>query len=275
MKISILMPSIRPSLLQGVYESIEKSCHVEWEIVLISPYAMPDFLKDKNNVQYIFDKGSPIRARQIGLIASKGDYICYAADDVTFYPNSLDIAYNTLKDKDYKSIVLGKYLEGEEDNPFMKSDEYYFLYTHDFLKPIMVNFPRDYKLLNTGLISRKVLLEIGGFDCMFEACAMSCVDLSIRLQNYGCPIIIQNEPIFHSTHLPYGQGDHEPIHIAQVGHDQPLFLMLYLDHKNKTRTIIPLDNWEKNPSIWKRRFGNKSDLETVEIKSCLSCGRAF
>lgn len=280
-KISILIPSIRPHLLEGVYNSITKSFSQEWELVLASPYPLPSSLKEKTNVVYINDAGTPIRGRQMALLEANGDYICYSADDCTFYPNSLDISYNTIKDKDYKTIVLGKYLEGSEDNPFMLTDSYYHLITHDFLKPIMQNFPKTYKLLNTGLFSRKLLLEIGGFECRFEACAMSCCDLSIRVQNYECPIIIQNEPFFHATHLPMRLGDHASIHEAQTIHDQPLFLHMYMDERSKYRTIIDIDNWKNSPSWWVRRFGKQEEecLHSIENRvvvagrsTCSKCG---
>lgn len=258
-KISILIPSIRPHLMEGVYNSIEKSFHQEWELILISPYPLPSSLKEKNNIIYIHDAGTPIRGRQRGLLAATGDYICYAADDVTFYENSLDKAYATLKDKDYKIIILGKYREGEECNSFMDSDSYYFLFTHDSLKPIMNNIPRSYKLLNTGLMSRKLMLEIGGFDCKFETCAVSCLDLSIRLQNYECPIIIQNDPIFYATHLPMHLGDHSAIHEGQTKHDFPLFIQMYMDARYRHHTVIDINNWEKASDYWERRFGKKEE----------------
>lgn len=257
--LSILIPSIRPHLLEGVYNSISESFHGEWELVLISPYPLPASLKEKTNVKYIYDAGTPIRCRQMGLIASNGYYICYAADDVTFYPNALDIAYEKIKKEDYKTIILGKYREGEEINSFMDTDSYYFLMTHDALKPIMHNIPRDYKLLNTGLMSKKLLMEIGGFDCKYEACAMACVDLSIRLQNYGCPIIIQNEPFFYATHLPMHLGDHSPIHNAQTRHDEPRLLAIYMDERSKHRGVIDIDNWKEASDYWERRFGKKEE----------------
>lgn len=278
-RISILIPSIRPHLLEGVYNSISKSFSGEWELILASPYPLPKSLADKTNVVYIKDDGTPIRGRQRALLAATGEYICYSADDCSFYPNSLDIAYNTIKDKDYKTIILGKYREGEEVNSFMDTDSYYFLMTHDFLKPIMMNIPRDYKLLNTGLISRKLILEIGGFDCKFEACAMACVDLSIRVQNYGCPIIIQNEPFFYATHLPLHLGDHSSIHTAQVCHDQPLFLAMYTDERSKHRTVIDVNNWEQTESWWVRRFGPKEEecthnmIDRVVVAGRSTCGK--
>lgn len=280
-KITILIPSIRPHLLDGVYASIEASFSQEWELVLISPYPLPKSLLHKSNILYIHDAGTPIRARQRGLLASTGDYICYAADDVTFYPKALDIAYNTIKNKDYKTIILGKYREGEEVNSFMDSDSYYYLMTHDALRPIMHNIPKTYKLLNTGLMSRKLLLEVGGFDCKYETCAVSCLDLSIRLQNYDCPIIIQNEPIFYATHSPGHLGDHSPIHQGQTQHDFPLFIQRYSDERAKHHTTIDIHNWEQASVWWIRRFGPKEEECTHKLddrvvvagkSTCSKCG---
>lgn len=259
MKISVLMPSIRFELLENMYKSIESSFTLDqWELVIVSPYPLPDALKSKTNIIYIEDHGNPIRCRQRGLLACTGDYICYAADDVLFYPASLNLAYLTAIEGDYKRVIAGKYLEGSENNPEMRGDQYYNLNYHGLLQPIMKKFPAGYKLLNTGLISRKLMLEIGGWDCQFEACAMACVDLSIRLQTYGAEVILQNQPIFKSTHLYERSGDHQPIHDAQVSHDQPLFLSIYNDPSSINRTVIPLDTWEKTPSHWDRRFGPKN-----------------
>lgn len=255
--ISVLIPSIRSSLLEGVYNSLKESCHEKWELIVIGPYDLPDALKEYTNINYIYDMGSPIRSRQRGLIAAQGRYICYAADDVLFYPNSLDIAYKKLLFRPYNDLVVGKYMEGKEDNPEMQSDNYWNLYHHDFLKPLLSDTQRNYKLINTGLISTALMMEIGGFDCSFEACAMACCDLSIRLQNYGANIILQQEPIFHSTHLPAHEGDHKPIHTAQVGHDMPLFQMMYCTDEGKKRTKIDINNWENTSDYWTRRFGEK------------------
>ena len=132
-QISVLIPSIRFNNLENVYNSLSNSFHRDWELVIVSPYPLPEVLKNKKNIIYIHDAGNPIRCRQIALINSTGEYICYAADDVTFYPNALDIAYTSIKDQDYKFVIVGKYMEGKEDNKVMKDDTYYYLITHDFL----------------------------------------------------------------------------------------------------------------------------------------------
>jgi glycosyltransferase involved in cell wall biosynthesis len=257
-QISVLMPSIRIYNLEHVYRSLESSFHGTWELVIVGPYPLPDGLKDKPNITYIEDWGNPIRGRQIGLLKSSGEYICYAADDVTFYPNSLDLAFEKINGKDYTDVVVGKYLESTEDNPVMKADGYYYLNFHRLLDPVTSRLLPTYKLLNTGLLTTKLLKEIGGWDCRnFEACAMACVDLSIRLQNYGANLIIQNEPIFHSSHLPGHAGDHAPIHDAQVDHDIPTFFALYSMEEPLKRTQIDVNNWVDTQKRWTRRFGDK------------------
>lgn len=260
MKISVIIPSIRYTLLEGVYNSIAKSfTQGEWELIIASPYPLPEALQDKTNIVYIKDDGTPIRGRQRALIAATGDYICYAADDVTFFENSLDKAYETIKNENYKTIIVGKYLEGKIENPFMQSDVYWTLFTHDLLKPMIPVDKRHYLLINTGLISRQLMLEIGGFDCGFEACAIACVDLSIRLQNYGAKCILQNDAIFHSTHLPGSQGDHGSIDRAQITHDQPRMLAMYTSNFNRTR--INVENWRDTPDWWERRWGKREEVE--------------
>lgn len=255
MKVSVLMPVIRMNLMQGVYNSLKECCHSQWELVIVSPYDLPESLKNEKNVVYINSWRSPISCRQQALIASTGEYICYAADDVIFYKDSLDIALKTLQGRDYKDLVVGKYMEHIEDNPAMIDDEYWRIEFHDAMKGIMAHLPYEYKIVNTGLITRKLMIELGGWDCQFEACAMACMDLSIRMQNYGARCYLQYEPIFHSSWIPGLGGDHAPIHIAQTQHDEPLINKIYCDENSIKRTKIDLDNWENTPTRWTRRFG--------------------
>lgn len=262
--ISILIPGIRLNLWLNVYHSLEKSFKGKWEIIFVGPYNENEVLekfKDIhiNNITFIESYASPMICRQQALIASKGDFICYAADDVIFCDNSLQEAFNALIDKDYMNLVVGKYLEGEEsqeiNNQTMRGNEYWYLNYHDFLRTIMIRFPENYFLINTGLIPRRLMIEIGGWDCKFEACAMGCVDLSLRLQIYGAKCILQNNPIFYSSHLNGSIGDHKPIHNGQIFHDMPLFLYIWSKKEYLERIVIQLDNWKNYSNRWERRFG--------------------
>ena len=250
MDISILIPGIRPDLWKSVYDSVQDCFHGTWEIVFAGP-SFPSNLSGVPNIKWIHSLASPMVCRQMALIEARGDYICYAADDVTFCAKALDEAYITMVGRDHMDFVVGKYAEGEGTK--MLHDPYWHLNHHGFLQQIMGPYRKDYFLVNTGLIPRKLMIDIGGFDCQFECCAMGCCDLSLRLQIHGAKGILQNNPFFTSTHLPGLAGDHGPIHDAQTQHDMPLFLDIWKSQLN--RTLVPLDNWKQQPERWERRFG--------------------
>ena len=257
--LSVIMPTIRTQLLHNVYNSLVDSFHGTWELVLVGPNPVPQDLLNTGHVRWIQSYRSPIVCRQQALLAAEGEWICYAADDVTFIRASLDIAYQNVErhNLDYKFIVVGKYLENVNarvaDNVGMRQDNYYHLNFHDDLKEIMSKFP-DWLLINTGLVSKKLLLEVGGWDCDFEACAMACCDLSLRLQNYGATCFLQHEPIFISDWEPERQGDHAPIHDAQTEHDIPMFMGIWKDPASVDRKVVDLNKWQSMPEKWVRRF---------------------
>jgi|7_EtaG_2_1085326.scaffolds.fasta_scaffold01091_6 glycosyltransferase involved in cell wall biosynthesis len=255
-KISFPVPTIRVEKLPELYESIDKSfTQDEWEIIFIGPHAIPAELERKSNVKYIQDWGSPSRCRQIGLIHSEGDWMCYAADDVLFFPGALDRAYDKIKVADYKTAILGKYTEGNRENPLMLTDDYYRMDFHDAFKEVQRHLSKTYYLFQSGLVSSKMIKEIGGWDCQFQTCAMACVDLSMRLQNNGVEIIMTDEPLFHASHMEGTTGDHAPIHYAQTLYDEPLFKLMYSCPAGAQRVKIGLDNWQDAPSKWEKRFG--------------------
>lgn len=255
MKLSVLVPGIRNKNWQKLYDSIKESFKESFEIIFIGPYDLPYEMRFQQNIKYIKDWGSPIRCQQIGLINSIGEYITWAADDGVYTLGSLDIAFYKLKGLDHMNLVMGKYIEGQDDGDMpMKNNEYYNLKNHDASR--LLGLPRPtYWMLNVGVVPRKLLIEIGGWDCQFEVCPMSYNDLAIRLQNYGINFIIQDEIMYKCTHMPGHTGDHGPVHDAQVFHDQPIFNMIYRKPDSINRTIIDINNWKNVPERWERRFG--------------------
>lgn len=253
------MPTIRTHLLQNVYNSIKDSFHGSWELVLVGPNPIPHELISSGNVRWIQSYRSPIACRQIALLEAQGEWICYAADDVTFLRASLDKAWQTMErnGRDYKFVVVGKYLENVDanvsDNTGMREDAYYHMNYHNDLKEIMEKFP-DWYLINTGLVSKQLLMEVGGWDCDFEACAMACCDLSLRLQNYGANCFLQHEPIFISSWFSGQNGDHAPIHDAQNEHDTPMFMGIWRPPESIDRKIVDFNKWRNTPEKWVRRF---------------------
>ena len=252
MRLSILVPGIRVQNWTRLYNSIDDSFSGEWEMIFIGPYELPTSLAVMDNVKYIEDWGTPIKCQQRGLVAAKGEYITWAADDGVFTKNSLDKGFELLKEENYKTVITGKYIEGTPFDDHMENEKYYILSNHDDTEYV----PKGYYMLNVGLVSRELLYEIGGWDCRFEVCPMAYNDLAIRLQNLGCKFILQPEIMFRCSHLPLCQGDHGPIHHAQTDHDIPVMKELYKSLNPKERMVIGLDNWMNCDEVWKRRFSS-------------------
>lgn len=255
MKLSMILPGIRAGNWLRFYESIEKSTKESFELIIISPYDLPYTMRNKKNVKYIKDFGSPVRCQQLGLLQCEGEWVAWGADDGYFLPGALDIAFNNLEGKDSKTVLIGKYHEGNA-SPDMNTIHYYYIYTHDSSRCPFI--PKDCLMLMVGLVSREEIMKIGGFDCSFEALPMAFNDISIRLYNDKCSFIFQSEVMLKCGHMPGLEGDHAPIHNAQVYYDTPRFKMIYSFEKSQERIIIPLDNWKKSPEVWERRFGNKA-----------------
>lgn len=249
MKLSIILPSIRPENQEKLYLSITESWFDDFELIIISPYELMQ-VKYHSNIKYIQSKRSPNACQMEGLMVAKGDYICVAADDGIFLPNVLDDAFYHLDKDNYKSTVVGRYLEG--DNPIgMKSEDYYRFKYHKPYRLAGIN--PEWLIFNCGIISRKFLLELGGWDAEnFEVPTIAHADLGIRAQKAGAKMILMKEPMFKCSHQPGKSGDHAPIHNAQTKRDMPKFQEMY--SKPNNRIIIPLDNWKSTPEVWKERF---------------------
>lgn len=251
MKLSILLPSIRVGNIERLYKSIQSSTKEEFELVVVGPYDLPFTVRDKKNIKFIKDFGCPTRCQQRALLASEGEWIAWASDDGIFLPGALDIAFTNIKDD--KTVVIGKYFEGRH-SPDMEGMKYYYIYTHDASRCRYV--PQDCLMLMVGIVSRKEIIDIGGFDCCFQVLPMAFNDLSIRLYNDKCNFVFQKEVMLKCGHMPGTTGDHKFIHIAQTYHDLPKFKMIYSKEESKSRIKIDIENWVNTPLIWSR-FGKE------------------
>lgn len=249
--LSFILPAFRKENWLGLYSSLVETYHGDWEMIIVGPYE-PYFKKP--NLTWIEDWGCPTRCQQRGLLAAKGEWLCFGWDDGVYMNGAVDKSFEILKDNnfDYKTVVIGKFIEGLENQRYMVSDDYYKINFHDQARSPY--FPDDFLIFSTGIISKKLLTEVGGFDCKFETMALSVLDLSIRLQFYGCKMILQEGIMLTCSWQPGTTGDHEPVHMGFHRNDMPLYYKTYKSPEFVQNLVMPLDNWEKSPSKWERRF---------------------
>ena len=262
-KLSIILPGIRTSKWKKFYDSILTSFSDSFEVVIVSPYDLPDSLKDYDNIKLIKDFGSPARCQQIGLVNCEGEFVTWGADDGWFYEQSLDkaLAHWYANAKSDKDIVTCKYFEGEKNQQGILhstgttelSKDYYYKINHAAgLRSCFI--PDDYWILNIGIAKTSYVIELGGWDSSFEATAVSHTDFAVRSQRDGSKYFMLPTPIFACDHMPGTSGDHAPIHYAHIMNDEPLFKKIYNSSSCMDRIKIELDSWKSAPSIWKRRF---------------------
>ena len=246
-KLSIVMPGIRVYNWDAVYQSIIKSFSGHFELIIVGPYQLTPTLQSHYNVKHVKDYGSPMRASQIGATLAEGEFITWTADDGVFLPGQLDALLTSFAAPDPPNVVIGKYTEGGD----LHDDSYYLLGN---AYPRTPYIDPSWWIFNLAVMRTHHFLELGGWDCRFEACPCGHADLAVRAQRDGSKVHFHKEAVLQCSHMPGTTGDHAPIHYAQTEHDSALYYEIHNDPRNVSRIAIPMDNWRNAPSVWTRRF---------------------
>lgn len=255
--LSVILPTIRKERLEKLYDSFQLSYSGDWELIIVSPYELPDELKGKGNIKYIQDWGNPVRAQQIALCQAKGEYIHRAVDDSLYLLGAMDKAF--LKASDKTTVAL-KYTESNAtvDRTHaafqnMNNPEFYNLtYHHQTLMPYV---PAHFKMINFMIVPRETLLAIGGWDCQFESVAIAELDIAIRLQMNGAEVVLSDDIVLECDWEPGHEGTHGPMHDA-FAPDMEKYKAIYSSPECENRIIQDITNWQNSPEKWQRRFGN-------------------
>lgn len=246
-EVSIILPAIRKEKWIKHYNSIFSSTKKSFELIIVSPYSLPQELEDLTNIKFIKDFGSPVRAQQIAANFVEGKYVTWSADDGLFVENAIDNVLDILQDSsDYKTVVTCKYAEAGNQI----SDKELKL---NFAYPNCKNIDPSWLIFNAAIMHTKFFNELGGYNCCYETTAFSHADLAARAQHNGANVIVYNQDILKCEHMPDTTGDHAPIHYAHTLHDQPLYTQKYNSDDIFSKSVM-LDNWKEAPSIWSRRF---------------------
>lgn len=246
--ISIVVPGIRADRWISLYNSILKSTKRSFELIICGPFFPSNEFTLLKNFKFIKDFGSPVRASMLAVSVAEGDFITWAADDAVFLENSLDTITDVSETND--SICVCKYLEGKngthkpvQPNSYFSLNGSYWTNSH--------HFGHDWYLFNTGIMSRKKFLELGGWDCIFEGTFYSHSDLAARAYIKNYKVMFDNTLLLDCDHFTGETSDHQPVEDAQVNHDMHVFKSKY---NGATPNISIMKQWSDCPAIWNRRF---------------------
>lgn len=243
--LSIIMPGIRTHLWRRLYNSVSTSLNDEFELVIISPFELPENMRGLDNVKYIQSYAKVPVCLQIGTISAKYDIFCHAVDDSIFLDNTLSRCLDILIQHGLNHVIGLTYQENT--NGMIGYDKWAVKNLPEFHLP---GIDRSWATFVQPMMYLKEFIALGGMRCNFEYSNHSHHDLAFRYQAAGGNITIPSFPVSVAEHMPERSGDHGPIHDAQMS-DVEIFNKLYSEEINP---CIDLNNYLLENKIWKRRF---------------------
>lgn len=271
MKLSIVLPSIRPQNLIRWFNAAQGACkNYDYEVLIVSPYIPPNEILTRPDVVFIHSYSSPTVSFMQGSSLARGEFILNFTDDCLFIPNSLDNAISTFESNYQDKDVLNlNYIESvldpisleiiKEPTPFPA--QYWIAGTYMEYRKSSIN--PNWQLAPHFLMKRAYFEELGGLDCNFEYLNYNLHDLIFRAQANGSRVYQSTSPCSLCSHLPDNSGDHAPINEAHNNGDVPKFNALYSQPDAVTsRIFLKLDHYKNFAKIWERRF-DKNNLKTA------------
>jgi len=256
--VSVLMPAIRTYNWLMMYGSLLNSCkRHSFELVLISPFDLPDNMKHLDNVKLIKDYGPPTRAAQIGTFECEGRLMYHCVDDAIFLPDSIDIGIDFYDQQcGSKDVVNMRYREGANFSGQTLPPGFWMAWSHNELR--LPGIPQHYKISLHHMFSLEYFRELGGWDCQFEYINHPLHDLMFRVQADGGTLYDLPVDATTCNHYVDKTGDHAPIYDAQTYFDKPKFDDMYSDlDAAASRIHLDIDNWKEADEVWDRRFKEK------------------
>ena len=260
--ITLILPSIFPKEWERIYSEIESNLgpvdskhhlDIKWELIIVGPTDSGSTLSSKPNWRFIQDFGNPTRCVHIGSIIARGKLLTWLSDDCHIIENYLKILVNDfIQNINLENEYVVRYLEfGGNGQCGSNSDRYWTTGAHGALDKLK-GLSRHKIIAPVGILHTNFFREIGGFDCKFMHINMSCIDLSLRIQNLGKEVILPNYSVYKCVQ---GQNGDFLTNIFE-NYDKLYFWSIYDDIEiAKNRLKIPYNNWLDSSPIWKERFG--------------------
>jgi len=210
--VSIIIPTRnRPEALKTVLNCIENLTTKAREIIIVNQGEdLHDFIevwKDRLPILWLAQTcTNPSMARNLAIKHSKGEWILFLDDDVSFEPDLLEkylIVFKELRfDACNGSVITPKESITPIPIPEIESG---FIGLWSQLSSYRT-YSGSIKISGTCsanlLVKKTVLTEIGGFDERFSR--MEDVELGIRISQAGYSLWHDGRPIVKHYHLPFG-----------------------------------------------------------------------
>ena len=211
-KVSVIIPThSRPRLLPRAVQSACAAAR-DVEIIIVDDASCDDTARVCRELQRQYDNLRVVRlernqgvagARNIGLMASSGQYIAFLDDDDLRLPDSLDKQIEALENQPAAGMACGGIIEGDGD---CRPTEITYRAPHKsgdlFWEMLALNIPI---LPIAVVVRRECFFRVGLFNC--EISGLDDWDLWTRISELY-PILISPDPVcIYRVPLPHsGQG---------------------------------------------------------------------
>ena len=163
-KISIITSTYnRPERLLAAIESVRNQTFEDWEMIIVddcstdtTEQVVKGYLDDK--IKYIRlaeNFGNDTRPKNVGIMASTGEYVSFLDDDNTYRPDHLQALINVLEREEVDGVYGDRFIhiDGKPHGIGVHAD----------YEPMLL-MTRNYIDTSDVLLKRDFLFDLGGFD---------------------------------------------------------------------------------------------------------------
>lgn len=248
--LSVLVPSIRVQNLEQLHFSFEKSIEpFSWEMIIVSPYDLPETIKNKENVKFYKDLGCPSRCVQIASMLAEGQHLCWFSDDGLAIQGKLAECLQMFEEGKVsnKDAICLRYIEGENaEFPL----EYWKPSTHPDQR--LTGIKEHFLCAPLGMYNTEYFKELGGLDTRYQHINFCTHDLVFRLQQAGGKVHLSPSTVAKFIWSWHSQ-ESAPVRRAYFENDKDLYGSEW-DRDRSDHVKINYFNWMEAESKWKMRF---------------------
>lgn len=182
MQVSLFASSVRPKLYESFFKSLEGTS-VEYEVVFAGN--VETYFTSKNFRHILTGNIKPAQCYEIARRECKGEVVVWVADDCEFPNDVIGKAYKYWKSQNNEKLILS--IQTRETGYNLPQGSLFNMDNHRFF-----GYRKETPLMAPlGMMSRKFLDELGGFDRRFicgqyeNFCVMMALAEGAKVQVFG------------------------------------------------------------------------------------------